>query len=77
MTPEGDSIDSLKLHTALNNSQDHVFLLEPSNLTIVDPEYFNIDKARDKSFKIVFMSMIEVLKENMNKSIYEIYENTQ
>lgn len=51
-------------------------LLEPSNLTTVDPEYFHIDEAQDKSFKIIFMDMIEVLKEDMNKSIYEIYENT-
>lgn len=47
--------------------------LEPSNTTIVDSEKCNIAEARGKDFIIAFINMIEVLKEQINKSLKEIY----
>lgn len=47
--------------------------LEPSNTTIVDSEKCNIAEAKGKDFKIAFINMIEVLKEEINKSLKEIY----
>lgn len=47
--------------------------LEPSNTTIVDSEKYNIAEARGKDFIIAFINMIEVLKEQINKSLKEIY----
>lgn len=52
-----------------------MFLLDPSSLSTVGPEYFNIDEAR-REFQNSLHEYVEVLKEDMNKSIYKIYENT-
>ena len=38
--------------------------------------YCNIVKARDKDLKNAFRNAIEILKEGMNRSLKEIYENT-
>jgi hypothetical protein len=51
-------------------------LLGPSNPSTVDPKKCNIAKEQDKDLKIAFMNMIEVLKHKMNKSIKEIYEES-
>ena len=40
----------------------------------MEPEY--ITEIQDKDLKIAFMNIIEVLKKEMNKSLKEIYENT-
>ena len=51
-------------------------LLEPSYPTTAGTEYSNIAEAQEKDPKTAFMSMIEVFKEEMNKSLKEIQENT-
>jgi hypothetical protein len=51
-------------------------LLEPSYPTTAGSEYSNIAEAQEKDPKTAFMSMIEVFKEEMNKSLKEIQENT-
>ena len=48
--------------------------LQPSYLIITGPKYSNL--AEDKDFKTVWMKMIEVLKEEMNKSLKEIQKST-
>lgn len=40
------------------------------------PEYCNIREAQDKDHKIAFKNVTEVLKGAMNKSLEELYENT-
>ena len=50
--------------------------LDPSNPTTIGTEESNIDEALDKSNKIAFMNTIECLKAEMNKSLKEIYENS-
>jgi hypothetical protein len=47
-----------------------------SNPTKVGPEYFNLGEAQEDVLKMAFINMIEVLQEEMNNSIKEIYENT-
>lgn len=39
-------------------------------------KYQNTAETQDKDFKIEFINAVEVLKEHMNKSINEIYVNT-
>ena len=58
------------------NSQDNISPLEPSNSTKAGPEDYKIAEAHEKELKTAFMKMIEVLNEEMNKSLKEIYENT-
>lgn len=48
-----------------------MFPKNPNNLTTVGPENY---KTTDKDHKTEFMNVIEVLKEEMNKSLKEIYE---
>lgn len=45
--------------------------LEPRNHATIGPERGNIAKTQDKSYKITFMNMLEILKKDLNKSIYE------
>lgn len=52
--------------TTINNRQDNVSLLELSNPT----------KAEAEDLRTAFVSMIEVLKAEINKSLKEIYEST-
>ena len=49
-------------------------LLEPRNPTTVDSEKYNLVEISDKNLKIPVMRMIEILKEEMKKSL-NIYEN--
>ena len=51
-------------------------LLEPNNPIIVGTEICSIAEIQDKNHKMTFMNMIEVLKEEMNKSLKEAHENT-
>ena len=56
-----------QLKITVNNNQDNESWLEPNNPTSVDP---------GKDPNIVFMNMIDAPREEMNKSLREIYENT-
>lgn len=51
--------------------------LEPRNPIIASPEKCKQAEAQDKDFKVVFVNMIEILREEMNNFISEIYENTE
>lgn len=51
--------------------------LEPRNPIIASPEKCKRAEAQDKDFKVVFVNMIEILREEMNNFISEIYENTE
>ena len=42
---------------------------EANNLTTASPEYFNIAEAQENNLKTNFMMMIEILKDEMNKSL--------
>lgn len=46
--------------------------LEPSNTTVANFEYNNILEAQEKDHKIAFVSMIDVLKEEMNNPLKEM-----
>lgn len=52
-------------------------LLEPSNSTTADPEHSNIAEAQIKDLETAWMNMIELLKEENNKSRKEIQENAK
>ena len=47
-----------------------------SNLITVGSEQCNMAEAQDKDFKGGFICMVQVFKEEMDKSIKDIYENT-
>jgi hypothetical protein len=49
--------------------------LEPSYPATAGSEYSNIAEAQEKDIKTAFMNMIEVFKDEMNKSPLKIYEN--
>ena len=49
--------------------------LEPRNPARLGSENYSVAEAQDKDMKIT-MNMREVLNEEMNKSLNEIYENT-
>lgn len=49
---------------------------EPSNHTRTGPEYSNIVEAKIKDLKTAIMNKVEVLIEEVNKSLDEIYEST-
>ena len=44
---------------------------EPSYRTAASPDYSNTTKAKENELKINFMKIIEVLKEEINKSLKE------
>lgn len=46
-----------------------------SNFTTVGPEKWNIAKEQDKDFKITIRKIFKIVKEDMNKSPNETYEN--
>lgn len=50
--------------------------LEPNNPTTFTPEKCNVAEAKYEDFKITFMNLMEIFKEEMDKSSKEIYENT-
>lgn len=53
----------------INNSQDNKSPLEPSNPYTAGLEYCNIAEAREIELKIASMNIIEILKEEMNKTL--------
>lgn len=50
--------------------------LESSNSTTAGHKHSNIPESQGKYFKKACMDMIEILKEEMNKFVKEIHENT-
>lgn len=50
--------------------------LEPRKPTTVGPDNLSIAEAQEKEFKIAFINMIEVIKEEINNSHTGIYKNT-
>jgi hypothetical protein len=49
--------------------------LEPSNSTTIGSENYHIT-GEQEDLKTVFIKTIEILKEEMNKSLKDRYENT-
>jgi len=56
----------------MNNSQCNVPPQETSCPTAVSPEHAKTDEVKENHLKAYFMEIIEVLKEEMNKSLKEI-----
>ena len=50
--------------------------LKFSNTTTASPEYCDIADTQEKDLNLTFMNIIEVLKEEINKSLKEIQKNT-
>ena len=65
------------LKNTINSSQDTVSPLVPSNPATESLEYSNMAKAQEKDLKIPFMNMIQVLREEISKSLKEIYKNKE
>lgn len=63
-------------HLGKNSNSQGMSPLKSSNPTTSSSEYSNIAEAQEKKLQIAFMNMIEVPKEEVNKSLKEIYENT-
>lgn len=59
----------------VNNSQGNMFPTETGNPTTIDSEKGNITETQDKDLRTVFMDIIEIHKNDVNKSIKENYEN--
>jgi hypothetical protein len=55
---------------------DNMSSPEPSNLTTAGPEKGKMAEGQDKNFKIAVMNMIKVPREDVNKSLTEVYETT-
>lgn len=53
-----------------------MYPLKASNPTTTGPESCSKTEAQDKDLAITSMNIIEVLKDEMNKSFKEGYENT-
>lgn len=49
---------------------------EPRYPTTTGPEYINIAEEQVEILKTKYIKMIEVLKEEINKSLKETHENT-
>lgn len=49
---------------------------EPSNPTTAGPGKCNIAEAEDKDFPRATMNMFKDLREGVNKSLHEIWKNT-
>jgi hypothetical protein len=52
-----------------NSNKVNTYPLKSKAPTISGPEYCNIAEGQDKDHKIVFMDMIENLREQVNKSL--------
>ena len=65
-----------KLKNISNRSQSNVAPTEPSSPTTARPEHSNTTEAQEENLKTNFMEMTEVFKEEINKSLKEIQENT-
>ena len=49
---------------------------DTSNPIKVSPEKCNLIEVKDMDLKIAITNMLEIIKEEMYKFLYEIYENT-
>lgn len=56
--------------------QDNMHHPEACDPTGLGPEKWNIAKSQDKDFKVALMHMFKDLKDNMNKFLKEVWENT-
>jgi hypothetical protein len=65
-----------KLKTISNRSQNTWASPEPSSQTTTSPEYTNIPESKKSVLKCYLMKIIESFKEDINKSLKEIQENT-
>ena len=54
-----------------------MFSIEPSCPTTAGPEYPSITEAQEKDLKTNYMKIIEVLKEEMDKSFNEIQDKNK
>jgi hypothetical protein len=62
--------------TTINNSQNNIATWEPNYPTIASPEYSNTAETQQNDLKTNFINTIELFKQEMNKSLKEIQENT-
>lgn len=53
----------------INNSQGNMLPPEPSYHATESPEYFKATESQEKDLKPNFIKMIELLKEEINKSL--------
>ena len=60
----------------MNKYQWHLVSSEPSSPTIASSGYTNIPEKQDSDLKFQLLTMIEVLKEDINNPLKEIQENT-
>jgi hypothetical protein len=60
----------------ITNRQEKMAPGEPSNPATAGLEHRDRTEAQGRDLRIVFTKMIEVRKEEINKSLKEIYENT-
>lgn len=60
----------------INKSQGNVASSEPSSLTTSSSGYPNTPEEHDNNLEFHLMKMIETYKEEINKSLIEIQENT-
>ena len=52
-----------------HNTQDNVFPLEPRSRITADDEYSNITEAHIKDLKVALMNIVEIVKNEMMKSL--------
>ena len=60
----------------INKGHSHMTPLEHTYMSVVSPGYPNTTKAQENDLKSNLIKMIEAFKEEMNKSLKEIQENT-
>jgi hypothetical protein len=66
----------LEKNPTIINTQYNMSPVELSNPTTADPEKCNINESPGRDFKIAIMNMFKDLKEDINKSLNEVCENT-
>ena len=59
-----------------NRNQGYLVSLEPSSFTTASPGYTIKTEKQDKYLKSLLMTMMEVVKKDINNSSTEIEENT-
>lgn len=58
-----------QLKIKISKNQDNVSPQGPGNLTTEGPQYSNIAKVQEKDLNILCIDMIEVFKEQINRSL--------
>lgn len=61
----------------INNSQGNMVPQEPRYPITASPKCFKLAEAQQNGLKIYFMKMLEVIKEEMDKPLQKVQENTQ